>query len=75
MNAIRPGSPPPFGPCPHERLPLGAAPPSKASPGFMRPPDDVVPAGPDRSHADMINDLRSEETLGHEYALAGELHA
>ena len=41
----------------------------------MRPPDDVVPAGPDRSHADMINDLRSEETLGHEYALAGEVHA
>jgi rhodanese-related sulfurtransferase len=36
--------------------------------GVMRPPDDVVPAGPDRSYADMINYLRWEEKLGHKYA-------
>jgi rhodanese-related sulfurtransferase len=36
--------------------------------GVLRPPDDVVPAGPDRSHADMINYLRWEERLGHKYA-------
>ena len=29
--------------------------------GVTRPPDDVVPAGPDRSYADMINYLRWEE--------------
>jgi hypothetical protein len=34
----------------------------------MRPPDDVVPAGPDRGYADMINYLRWEERLGHKYA-------
>jgi hypothetical protein len=27
-----------------------------------------VPAGPDRSYADMINYLRWEEKLGHKYA-------
>jgi rhodanese-related sulfurtransferase len=36
--------------------------------GIMRPPDDVVPAGPDRAYADMINYLRWEEKLGHKYA-------
>jgi rhodanese-related sulfurtransferase len=39
--------------------------------GVVRPPDDVVPAGPDRSYADMINYLRWEERLGHKYAPAG----
>ena len=37
----------------------------------MRAPDDVVPAGPDRSYADMINYLRWEERLGHKYAPPG----
>jgi rhodanese-related sulfurtransferase len=36
--------------------------------GVLRPPDDVVPAGPDRSYADMINYLRWEEKLGQKYA-------
>ena len=36
--------------------------------GVMRAPDDVVPAGPDRAYADMINYLRWEEKLGHKYA-------
>jgi rhodanese-related sulfurtransferase len=36
--------------------------------GVMRPPDDVVPAGPDRSYADMVNYLRWEEKLGQKYA-------
>jgi rhodanese-related sulfurtransferase len=36
--------------------------------GVLRPPDDVVPAGPDRNFADMINYLRWEEKLGHKYA-------
>ncbi|RPH81548.1 MAG: hypothetical protein EHM88_11060, partial [Candidatus Rokuibacteriota bacterium] len=36
--------------------------------GVLRPPDDVVPAGPERSYADMINYLRWEEKLGHKYA-------
>jgi rhodanese-related sulfurtransferase len=36
--------------------------------GVLRPPDDVVPAGPDRNFADMINYLRWEERLGHKYA-------
>jgi rhodanese-related sulfurtransferase len=36
--------------------------------GVLRPPDDVVPAGPDRGYADMINYLRWEEKLGHKYA-------
>lgn len=36
--------------------------------GVMRPPDDVLPFGPDRSYADMINYLRWEERLGHKYA-------
>ena len=40
--------------------------------GVARPPDDVVPAGPDRSFADMINYLRWEERLGHKYAPPGE---
>jgi rhodanese-related sulfurtransferase len=38
--------------------------------GIVRPPDDVVPAGPDRGYADMINYLRWEERLGHKYAPA-----
>jgi rhodanese-related sulfurtransferase len=33
----------------------------------MEPPDDVVPAGPDRSYADMIEYLRWEEALGKKY--------
>jgi rhodanese-related sulfurtransferase len=37
--------------------------------GVLRPPDDVVPAGPDRSYADMINYLRWEERLGEKYAV------
>jgi rhodanese-related sulfurtransferase len=40
--------------------------------GVLRPPDDVVPAGPDRGFADMINYLRWEERLGHKYAPAAE---
>jgi 3-mercaptopyruvate sulfurtransferase SseA len=36
--------------------------------GVVRPPDDVVPAGPDRGYADMINYLRWEEKLGQKYA-------
>ena len=40
--------------------------------GVVRPPDDMVPAGPDRSFADMINYLRWEERLGHKYAPSGE---
>jgi len=40
--------------------------------GVTRTPDDVVPAGPDRSYADMINYLRWEEKLGHKY---GEAHS
>ncbi len=39
--------------------------------GVLRPPDDVVPAGPDRGYADMINYLRWEEKLGHKYAPPG----
>jgi rhodanese-related sulfurtransferase len=35
--------------------------------GVMSPPDDVVPAGPERSHADMMNYLRWEEALGRKY--------
>jgi rhodanese-related sulfurtransferase len=35
--------------------------------GVMQAPDDVVPAGPDRSYADMINYLRWEEALGRKY--------
>jgi rhodanese-related sulfurtransferase len=35
--------------------------------GVMAPPDDVVPAGPERSHADMMNYLRWEEALGRKY--------
>ena len=35
--------------------------------GVMEPPEDVVPAGPERSHADMINYLRWETDLGHKY--------
>ena len=35
--------------------------------GVMQPPDDVVPAGPDRSYADMMHYLRWEEALGTKY--------
>jgi rhodanese-related sulfurtransferase len=35
--------------------------------GVMRPPTDVVAAGPDRTYADMMNYLRWEEALGHKY--------
>jgi rhodanese-related sulfurtransferase len=36
--------------------------------GVMAPPSDVVPSGPDRSYADMMNYLRWEEALGNKYA-------
>jgi rhodanese-related sulfurtransferase len=36
--------------------------------GVMEPPDDVLPAGPERSYADMIEYLRWEEALGSKYA-------
>ncbi len=36
--------------------------------GVMKPPEDVVPAGPERSYADMVNYLRWEEDLGQKYA-------
>ena len=35
--------------------------------GVMTPPNDVVPAGPDRGSADMMNYLRWEEELGRKY--------
>lgn len=35
--------------------------------GVMTPPDDIVPAGPDRAAQDMIQYLRWEESLGHKY--------
>jgi rhodanese-related sulfurtransferase len=35
--------------------------------GVMRPPNDLVFSGPDRTYADMMNYLRWEETLGHKY--------
>jgi rhodanese-related sulfurtransferase len=35
--------------------------------GVLSPPDDLVPAGPDRSYADMIEYLRWEEALGKKY--------
>lgn len=41
--------------------------------GVMQPPDDVVPAGPDRGHADMIHYLRWEEALGRKYEETGEV--
>lgn len=39
--------------------------------GIMESPDDVVPAGTDRSPADMIEYLRWEEALGAKYAEGG----
>ena len=36
----------------------------------MIPPSDVVPAGPDRTYADMIHYLTWEEALGRKYAEA-----
>jgi rhodanese-related sulfurtransferase len=36
--------------------------------GVMEPPDDVLPAGPERSYADMIEYLRWETALGEKYA-------
>jgi rhodanese-related sulfurtransferase len=38
--------------------------------GVLAPPDDLVPAGPDRSYADMIEYLRWEEALGKKYERA-----
>ena len=35
--------------------------------GVMRPPTDLVLAGPDRNYADMLNYLRWEEALGYKY--------
>jgi rhodanese-related sulfurtransferase len=42
--------------------------------GVMAPPDDLVPAGPERTSADMINYLRWEERLGHKYAPLDAAH-
>ncbi|MCE2464848.1 MAG: sulfurtransferase [Dehalococcoidia bacterium] len=36
--------------------------------GVMAPPADMVPMGPDRNYADMMNYLRWEEALGEKYA-------
>jgi rhodanese-related sulfurtransferase len=36
--------------------------------GVMRPPADVVPAGTDRTYADMVHYLTWEEALGRKYA-------
>jgi rhodanese-related sulfurtransferase len=36
--------------------------------GVMSPPNDVVPAGPDRGYADMVHYLTWEEALGRKYA-------
>ncbi len=36
--------------------------------GVMLAPTDMVPAGPDRNYADMMNYLRWEEALGEKYA-------
>jgi len=38
--------------------------------GVMEPPDDLVPAGPERSYADMVEYLRWEEALGKKYERA-----
>ena len=39
----------------------------------MTPPNDMVPAGPDRGYADMMNYLRWEEELGRKYEGQGAL--
>ncbi len=36
--------------------------------GVMHPPADLVPSGPDRNYADMMNYLRWETALGEKYA-------
>jgi rhodanese-related sulfurtransferase len=36
--------------------------------GVMRPPTDIVPSGPERNFADMMNYLRWETALGEKYA-------
>jgi 3-mercaptopyruvate sulfurtransferase SseA len=36
--------------------------------GVMSLPADVLPTGPDRNYADMMNYLRWEEALGQKYA-------
>ncbi len=38
--------------------------------GVMTPPQDIVPAGPERPYHDMVSYLRWEETLGHKYRVA-----
>ncbi|MBI4574403.1 MAG: sulfurtransferase [candidate division NC10 bacterium] len=38
--------------------------------GVLTPPEDIVPAGPERPYHDMVSYLRWEETLGHKYRLA-----
>ncbi len=35
--------------------------------GVMTPPEDVIPAGPERPYHDMLNHLRWEEALGHKH--------
>jgi rhodanese-related sulfurtransferase len=44
--------------------------PERGLSGVMEPPDDLVPAGPERSYADMIEYLRWEEALGKKYERA-----
>lgn len=39
--------------------------------GVMTPPEDMVPAGPERPYHDMINYLRWEEALGRKYQVQG----
>ena len=38
----------------------------------MRPPNDMVFSGPDRSYADMMHYLRWEEELGRKYQAASD---
>ena len=40
--------------------------------GVMSPPNDMVPAGPDRNYADAIHYLRWETQLGEKYANTGD---
>lgn len=46
----------------------GGLPLERGLSGVMSPPDDVVPAGPERSYADMMHYLRWEEALGQKHA-------
>ena len=55
----------PAAPAPGSRLACAV---ERGLSGVMEPPDDLVPAGPERSYADMIEYLRWEEALGKKYA-------